>query len=183
MITMPVTAKINVTHLPDGSTRFSNGTYWITWDPIGEHVVGDKFFINATTNLSAGTEFEYTFTTFEIICHQKVCNDSGWGTGGFTTIVTGDTTQYNHISIWIDTTGFRSGNYYFKFLLATSNISTEYNAFYDGRECLLDNNLLSLPTTQTPIPTKTFIPVSITVVALLGSAFIFIMIKKREKFP
>jgi len=183
MITMPVTAAMNVTKLDDGRTMFSNGTYWITWDPIGEHVVGDKFFINATTNLSAGTEFEYIFTTFEIICHQKVCNDTGWGTGGFITVDAGNTTLPNSVSIWIDTTGFRNGNYYFNFLLATSNVSTEYNAFYDNKEFFIVNNILRSPAIQAPPLTKLSIPVSIVFIAVLGSAFIFLMIKRREKFP
>ena len=51
----------NFTCLDDGKTLVTNNSYWILWDRISPHYVGDTFYINATTNLSVGTVLKYEF--------------------------------------------------------------------------------------------------------------------------
>jgi hypothetical protein len=51
---VPATAELKTTQTDDGKTLISNGTYWISLDPIGDHIVGDQFFINGTTNSPEG---------------------------------------------------------------------------------------------------------------------------------
>ena len=66
---MPVMAELNITCLDDGKTLVTNNSYWILWNRISPHNlsdalvhnVGDSFYINATTNLSAGTVIKYEF--------------------------------------------------------------------------------------------------------------------------
>jgi len=182
MITMPVTAAMNVTKLDDGRTMFSNGTYWITWDPVGEHVVGDKFFINATTNLSAGTKFVYNFLADSYdACHTKICNKKFIDiTEGIVIVEPGNSFSPNTISILINTTSFKSDNYHFIFNIISSNYSKEYDAFSSPVYGIV-NNPVSLQVTQTPIPTKSSLSFILTLGAL-GSAWIVIMIKRRVKF-
>ncbi|MFA5348117.1 MAG: hypothetical protein WC294_08265, partial [Methanoregula sp.] len=71
---VPATADLKTTQTDDGKTLISNGTYWFSLDPIGDHIVGDQFFINGTTNLSAGTVIYYNFLAPAGGCHTKICN-------------------------------------------------------------------------------------------------------------
>jgi hypothetical protein len=190
VIAAPVTAKVtgnvtavHITTLPNGSRTYSNGTYWITWGPIGNHTVGDKFFINATTNLTAGTALSYSYFPYTYHCHLKVCNDTGWGIWNYTTIAAGDSPQPNSISIWMDTTELRGGDMDFMFQLQPKfpTVPSEYNAFSDG--FYITGNLLTLPVTQSASPTRSPVPLILIPVALLGSAWIVIMKREQGRSP
>ena len=76
VLVAPAMAAVNFTTMPDGSTNISNGTYWITWNPVGPHVVGDTFFINGTTNLSAGTKLDYTYVAIFMQNGQRLTANS-----------------------------------------------------------------------------------------------------------
>jgi hypothetical protein len=189
VIAAPVTAKVtgnvtavHITTLPNGSRTYSNGTYWITWGPIGNHTVGDKFFINATTNLATGTVLGYSYFSENFPCHQKVCNSTGWGIGNLTTIEAGDLPHPNSTSIWIDTTGLRGGDMIFMFGLRSSTVSPEFNTAIYG-DFIMTGNLLTLPITQSPSPTRSSVPLILIPVALLGSAWIVIMKREQGRSP
>ncbi|MDD1727904.1 MAG: hypothetical protein LUQ50_02395 [Methanospirillum sp.] len=198
---VPAMAEVNITTLPDGSTKFSNGTYWITWDYTGPHVVGDQFFINATTNLSAGTTLEYSFSAATAdACHFKNCNHPIWATDGLITVESGTAISPNITSILINSTGFKSDNYYFSFMMISSNVSTEYNAFPGPGYGIVDisslspsmQNITQLTQSQTSIASplttdntrmRSPLPITLTLVALLGCIGIVLMMKKQEQFP
>jgi hypothetical protein len=129
VLVIPVTAELNFTWTDNGKTLINNGTYWIQWDPAGNHIVGDPLVINATTNLSVGSIGYYEFYAPAGGCHLKVCNRSVWGTVGETRINSGDRSGLNEFSITINTTGFQSNYYYFWFSLNSSTIPAETDAF------------------------------------------------------
>lgn len=180
-IMMPATARMNVTTLDNGTRTYSNGTYWITWSPIGNHTVGDKFFINATTNLPAGTVFGYGYFSANFPCHQKVCNDTGWAIWDYTIIVAGDHPKSNYMSIWIDTTGLHGDDMYFMFGPIMSTLPPEYRAFYE--DFIITGSLLTLPVTPGPSPTRSPVPFILTPGALFGAAWIVIVRRKRGIAP
>ncbi len=113
---MPVMAELNFSRTDDGKVMISNGTYWIKWDPLGDHIVGDKFYVNGTTNLARGTVLEYGFASSSDGCHTKFCPDRKLtGTGGKILIGPGNDSTIQTISIFINTTGFESYEYTFLF--------------------------------------------------------------------
>ncbi|MDD1727906.1 MAG: hypothetical protein LUQ50_02405 [Methanospirillum sp.] len=195
LLIMPAMAKVNITTLADGSTKFSNGTYWIIWEPIGPHFVGDSFFVNGTTNLSVGTQLDYMYRAENWdTCHMKICKGPFTTLDGFATVESGSAASPNTISISFNTTDFKSDNYFFIFAIYSSNTSAEYDAFA-GPGFGIANNLLSTPATpnttgfpvvtppaSTAPPTSKRTPVSTIVIfyALLGCTGIVMMMKKRR---
>lgn len=186
---MPALADVKVTTLADGSTKFSNGTYWITWEPIGPHVVGDTFFVNGTTNLSAGTELYYTYMAENWdTCHTKICKDSYYYTlDGLATVESRAAASPNTLSFLINTTNFKSDNYYLMFGMYSSNFSVESDAFAGpggfriSKDPLLSPATLnSTPSIGTAPPTSKRTPVSTILIfyALLGCIGIVLMRKR-----
>jgi hypothetical protein len=108
LVIMPATADLKTTQTDDGKTLISNGTYWISWDPIGDHIVGDQFFINGTTNLSAGSEIYYQFFAPTGGCHTKICTGKSPGAGGDIIIEPSNTPGINKFSIFINTTIYKT---------------------------------------------------------------------------
>ena len=53
---MPVIADLKDIPVTDGKTLISNGSYWITIEPIGDKYVGEKITIIASTNIPVGEE-------------------------------------------------------------------------------------------------------------------------------
>jgi len=139
---VPVAAELKSTQTDDGKTLISNGTYWILWDPIGDHIVGDQFFINGTTNLSAGTKLIYDLIAPGGSCHTKICTRKSAGTGGDILLKPGTTPGINTFSLLINTTDLQSNQYFFSFLMISTNNPAEVKAFYDTN---VDSTILLFP--------------------------------------
>jgi|GEM_PF-1892408 len=121
---MPVMAEVNITHLDDGKTLFTSGSYWILWDSIGNHTVGDQFFVNATTNLPAETKIIYNFFDPVKQCRTKICNLELSAAGGNVTLDSKDQSGIHSISFFINTSGFyATNNYFFTFYVISPNNS------------------------------------------------------------
>jgi hypothetical protein len=140
LLIVPVSAELKTTQTDDGKTLISNGTYWISWDPIGDHIVGDQFFINGTTNLSAETDMYYSFLAPSGGCRTKICTRKSPGTDGDVIIKPGTTPSINTFSISINTTDFQSNWYVFLFQVVSSDNPAEVVAFH--QESLVDTTLL-----------------------------------------
>ena len=131
---MPVMAEVKITHLDDGKTLFTSGSYWIKWDPIGNHTVGDQFFVNATTNLSPGTVISCDFYETEFQCHTKICNFETSSTNAKFILGPGNSSGINHISVFINTTGFyASDSYFFVFDVISPKNPDESSALRHGQ--------------------------------------------------
>ena len=134
LLTMPAMAQLNITHLDDGKTLFANGSYWILWDSIGNHTVGDQFFVNATTNLPAGTEVITRFYDTSRYCRTKICNLETSATGAHIILGPGNPSGINHISVFINTTGFYAADgYFFDFDIISSKNADEDSALSGGQ--------------------------------------------------
>ncbi|MDD1727907.1 MAG: hypothetical protein LUQ50_02410 [Methanospirillum sp.] len=198
LLIMPAMAEVNITTLADGSTKFSNGTYWIIWEPIGPHVVGDSFFVNGTTNLSAGTKLYYTYMAENWdTCHTKICKGPYYYTlDGLAAVESRVAASPNTISLLINTTDFKSDNYSLIFGMYSSNTSAEYDAFAGpgGFGSVNNLNLLSAlatpnttgfpvvtPPASTAPPTskRAPVPISVTFGAILGSAVMVRIMKQN----
>lgn len=143
LVIVPAAAELKTTQTDDGKTLISNGTYWISWDPIGDHIVGDQFFINGTTNLSAGADLYYSFLAPSGGCHTKICSRKSSGTDGDIIIKTGPKLGINTFSVSINTTDFQSNWFVFLFKVISSDTSTEVNAFH--QESLMDSTIFLFP--------------------------------------
>jgi hypothetical protein len=122
-------AELKTTQTDDGKTLISNGTYWITFDPIGDHIVGDQFFINGTTNLSVGTEIYYQFLAPEGGCHTKICTRQRSGIDGIIVLQPDITLGAQTFSISINTTEFQSNWFVFLFTVISSDNPSEVDVF------------------------------------------------------
>jgi hypothetical protein len=140
LVIVPAAAELKTTQTDDGKTLISNGTYWISWDPIGDHIVGDQFFINGTTNLSAGMEIYLYIIAPTGGCHTKICNRKSAGTGGFVIVKPGTTNGINTFSLLINTTDLQSNVYVFLFEIISSDNPEEIDAFYQDSE--IDSSIL-----------------------------------------
>jgi len=138
---MPVAAELKSTQTDDGKTLLSNGTHWISWDPIGDHIVGDQFFINGTTNLSAGTEIYYQFFAPTGGCHTKICNRKSAASEGIIIFEPSNTPGINKFSIFINTTDMQNNVYFFSFEMDPSRFGnqSEVDAFY--QQGLVDSSI------------------------------------------
>jgi hypothetical protein len=142
----PVMAKINSQVTDDGKLLFTDGSFWIKWDPIGDHVVGDQFFVNGTTNISAGRIVQYDFYT-RVDCHKKYCDYSDSIRNGNVTIKPARIPGINQFSILINTTGLKktterqSDQYIFSFTVFPSENSAKPDIFpgYYNYVTLTDN--------------------------------------------
>jgi hypothetical protein len=130
LIIVPATAELKTTQTDDGKTLISDGTYWISWDPIGDHIVGDQFFINGTTNLSNRTVIYYQFFAPTGGCHTKICNRKSAGVGEYITPTPDDSSGVNTFSIFINTTDFQSNEFVFSFSVISSDDTEVVDAFY-----------------------------------------------------
>lgn len=140
---VPAAADLKTTQTDDGKTLISNGTYWISWDPIGDHIVCDQFFINGTTNLSVGTEIYYEFFAPTGGCHTKICTGKSPGTGGDIIFEPSITPGINKFSILINTTDLQNNVFIFLFnmIRSPSHNPAEVDAFYQ-EEGLIDSSIL-----------------------------------------
>jgi hypothetical protein len=129
LIIVPVAAELKSTQTDDGKTLISNGTYWITFDPIGDHIVGDQFYINGTTNLSVGTVIALELFSPGGSCHTKICNRKSAGTGEEIILKPGFTPGINTFSLLINTTDWQSNWYIFLFTVISSDNPAEVDAF------------------------------------------------------
>ena len=143
LVIVPATAELKTTQTDDGKTLISNGTYWISWDPIGDHIIGDQFYINGTTNLSVGTEIYYNFLAPSGGCRTKICTGKSPGTDGDIFITPGTTPGINTFSLLINTTDLQSNWYVFLFLVISSANLSEVDAFYQDSQ--VDSSILLFP--------------------------------------
>jgi len=116
VMAVPVSADVKFQKTDDGKELISNGSYWIKWDPVSDHVVGDKFFINFTTNFPVGTRLgvEYLYSDYLSVKVQGI---------GITSTVEpgGNTSDYNASSTFINTTGLHEGDYLLLFDIINSS--------------------------------------------------------------
>ena len=181
MTVMPVMAELNITHLDDGKTLFTSGLYWIKWDPIGNHVVGDQFFINATTNLSVGTGIGCQFFDPTIYCRTKNCLKQGSYTGEVIIVESGDSSGVNTVSFFVNTTGFQPETYFFEFRTFSSNIPAEIDSF--DWDYIVNYNISLSPadggSTIKPTPS----PLSFIGIcgAIFVSLYVFCLIQRKER--
>ena len=181
MTTMPVMAQLNITHMDDGKTLFTNGSYWIKWDPIDNHVVGDQFFINATTNLSPGTVILCYFYETEFQCHTKICNFETSSTGAKFILGPGNSSGINHISVFINTTGFYASDlYFFDFEVMSPKNPDESSALRGG---LVKGLIVLSPADAGSTIKPTSSPLSFAGIcgAVLVSLSIFCLIRRNER--
>jgi hypothetical protein len=139
---VPAAAELNISLTDDGKTLISNGTYWISWDPIGDHIVGDQFFINGTTNLSAGTKLGYSFIAPTGGCRTKICTGKSPGIGGDIIFEPSTTPGINKFFISINTTDLQNNVFIFLFDMIPSRLSnpSEFDAF--SNHGLVDSSIL-----------------------------------------
>ena len=103
---VPVSADVKVQKTDDGKELISNGSYWMKWDPVSDHVVGDKFFVNFTTNFPVGTQLS---VEYRLIYYANVRVP---GTGVTSTVEPSrNVSGYNISSTLINTTGLQTGEY------------------------------------------------------------------------
>jgi hypothetical protein len=140
---VPVAAELKSTQTDDGKTLISNGTYWISWDPIGDHIVGDQFFINGTTILSAGTDIYYDFLAPSGSCRTKICTGKSPGIDGDIILKPGTTPGINTFSLLINTTDLQSNWYVFLFQVISSDNLAEVDAFHQYSQ--VDSSILLFP--------------------------------------
>jgi len=118
----------------DGTIHFSNGSSWIRWDPVSDHVAGDQFFVNGSTNISAGSLVQYEFYT-PVDCHVKYCDSSDSIRDGNVTIGPGEIPGINRFSVRINATGLKnttgpgSEQYFLSFRVFSSENSPESEDF------------------------------------------------------
>lgn len=124
---VPVAAELKSTQTDDGKTLISNGTYWIAFDPIGDHIVGDQFYINGTTNLSAGSDIYYEYRSMLFSYGGGIKKSPG--TFGHIILKLGDSPRINTFSLLINTTNFKSTQFIFLFELLSSDNQAEIDAF------------------------------------------------------
>jgi hypothetical protein len=112
VLVIPVSAESVYTRFDNGSTLVGNGSYWMLWEPVGNHTVGDRFFVNGTTNLPEGTVLAYQFFNWH---YTRIKNP---GTGGVFIIGPGGNANYNIFSFIVNTTDLLQDRYYLHFLSA-----------------------------------------------------------------
>jgi hypothetical protein len=61
------------------NTSFTNGTYQISIDPIGNHTIGEVFFINGTTNLPVSENLTLGMEALSYIMRPHQKTDTGPG--------------------------------------------------------------------------------------------------------
>jgi len=143
LLVTPAAAELKSILTDDGKTLISNGTYWIAFDPIGDHIAGDQFFVNGTTNLSTRTNIYFEFFAPSMDCHTKICNGKSPGTDGVALLKTGITPGINTFSFFINSTEFQS-NWYVLFVTVISpNNPEEVNAFNPGT--IVDSTIFLYP--------------------------------------
>ena len=152
VMAVPVSAELTFQKTDDGKELISNGSCWMKWDPVGDHVVGDKFLVNVTTNFPVGTKLvvEYGLKNF--------ANVRVPGTGGESTVEPGSNlSDYNVSSTLINTTGLRPGEYLLIYVILNSPDPSVINNF--PKEVIFDNLELypenTTPTMVSP-PVTTF---------------------------
>jgi hypothetical protein len=139
-------AELLQSQTEDGKILFSNGSYWIKWDPIGDHIVGDPLVISGTTNLSAGSTIYYEIFAPTGGCHTKICNRKPAGTHGEIQIPFGDTHGITKFSTTINnTTGWQSSSYYIWFLVTSPKGSAESDAFTNSERFVIYPEMLLFP--------------------------------------
>jgi hypothetical protein len=139
-------AGLQQSQTEDGKILFSNGSYWIKWDPVGNHIVGDPLVISGTTNLSAGSTIYYEIFAPTGGCHQKICDRKTAGTHGEIQIHYGDTPGIIKFSTTINnTTGWQSNSYYIWFLVTSSKVSAESDAFTNSERFVIYPEILLFP--------------------------------------
>jgi len=133
-LAMPAMAQLNITHFDDGKTLFENGSYWILWDSVGNHTAGDRFFINATTNLSPGTGIVTRFYNAGHQCHTGICRSGVSAAGSDSILGPGDASGIRHVSAFINTSGFDAGDsYFFDFGVLSPENPDEAGAMIGGQ--------------------------------------------------
>lgn len=186
LLSIPALADVNFTTTDDGRLHLSNGTNWITWDRIGDHDVGDQFFVNATTNISPGTVIEYEFFDPDQMCHTKVCSQPETGAGGLVTVEKGPVPGTNTVSVLINTTGFQASEslredyYFFLFHIYSSDIPDEMNIFPAGYGVSIVN-LSPAGTHSRSNPTPSPLPVTGTCGAVFLASVIILWIRRDGK--
>lgn len=186
LLIVPAMADVNITKTADGKLHYTNGMYWITWDRIDEHCIGDRFYINATTNLSPGTVIVYNFYDPSQMCHTRQCINPETGAGGLVTVEKGQVPGTNTVSVLINATDFRAndylrGNYYiFSFSVYSTDIPDEKNIFPETY--LVDTliNIYSGEMYDLCKPTASPFPVTGTCGALFLAA-VFLWIRREGK--
>lgn len=186
-LVIPALADVNTTKTDDGKLHYTNGTYWITWDRIDDHCIGDRFYINAITNLSPGTVIYYSFFDPSQMCHTRQCVNPETGADGFVTVKKSTVAGKNTISVLINTTGFRAndyrrGDYYiFTFLIYSSDLPDEMYSFPENYGVNGSINLYSDEMYDRCKPTTSPFPVTGTCGALFLASAIILWIRRDGK--
>ena len=168
---MPVMAEVNNTHMNDGKTQVPNGSYWIKIDPIGDKIMGENISVTAATNLPVGAEvLVWVSTSSPPLCTKSKCYDTH--TDGRIIVNSGDN-NINKTFFEFDTSIFKPNEY----LLSESAIeqnTSEFILFY-----IQESSIPVLP--STPPLTKSPLSIFLPGLALIGSVFISLFFRKREK--
>jgi hypothetical protein len=179
MLVIPVSAESVYTRFENGSTLVGNGSYWTLWEPVGNHTVGDRFFVNGTTNLPVGTVLQYEFVRWEYTNRNP-------GTLGDFSIDQGTTADSNTFSFIVNTTGLREDNYFLTFYVCPVYTCPSNNK--DAAQALspsyiVDTNFTRLVANphQIAIPTS----VSLSVIPVCGALFLSLcvvhLIRKKKQ--
>ncbi len=152
---------INSQNIDDtfATTSFIIGNPTAFIDPIGDHVVGDKFTITGSTNLAAGNKLLVEITSSSFRPSQKSQSGEFSGSSGTVTIEPGSGGM-NRWSFDVDTSTFRPDEYLVKVsgTIIEVTASTTFNIFekttHNGKNTSTRNHnygSISAPTT-TPAP-------------------------------
>jgi hypothetical protein len=149
---------INSQNLDDtfATTSFIIGNPTAFIDPIGDHVVGDKFTITGSTNIAAGNKLLVEVTSSSFKPSQKSQSGEFSGSSGTVTIEPGSGGM-NRWSFDVDASTFRPDEYLVRISGTVIEVtaSTTFNIFE------------KLPTTvKTPVPATTVTIVSLPVTTL-----------------
>ena len=178
-LVIPVSAESVYTRFDNGSTLVGNGSYWMLWEPVGNHKIGDLFFVNGTTNLPAGTVLRYEFVRWEYINRNP-------GTFGDFIVEQGTAADGNTFSFIVNTTGLKEDNYFLTFEVCPVSdcpSNSEDTALALSSSYIVDMNLTRLTADRSPTPAS----LSLSPIPAYGALFLAVgiahRIRKRDGNP
>ena len=124
-LAVPVSAEFKFQKTEYGKVLISNGPYWMNWDPVGDHIVGEKFPVNLTTNFPVGTELniEYLYSDF---LRTKI-----QGTTGKMIVELSNNGDWDNVSSTIiNTGGLHEGRYFLIIQIVNSpnsSVATDFS--------------------------------------------------------
>ena len=170
-VVIPVSADLEQNTTIDGKIRISNDSYWIEWDHIDNHTLGDRFFVNATTNFPIGTDLTWEFWAVSHDCHTKLCTFENYASTGNMVIESIENNTINETSVLIDTNtdDLQFGEYIFGFRMNSTKLNpqfppeedyfTEINIILNTRETKTEQTTIPFLTVP-PSPDQTIQPIN-----------------------